>query len=142
MSKKKRPPVEPPKKPVGNPPWIPDAQILKKVEQMASDGMYEKDIAACIGISVSTYMAKKHEFPELAEAVKRGNSKGVQFATECLRVLMPDNLTAIIFYLKCKAGWKDDGTNVGAGGGRDTEASTRAVRAALDRIKQQRPACG
>jgi hypothetical protein len=94
---------------VGKKPWVPTKEIIKKVEELASRGMEQQDIALCIGIGISTFHNKKNEFQELEDAVKRGRAKGVSHVTNALlKNIDLGNVTAQIFYLKTQAKWRDN----------------------------------
>ena len=45
-----------------------------KAEEMARDGMIDKDIAVSLGISEETFYQYLKKFPEFSEALKRGKS--------------------------------------------------------------------
>ncbi len=93
---------------VGRPPWIPSEEELEKVESLAARGLTQEQIADCIGIHLGTLSAKKSEFDELSEAIKRGKAKGIALVTaELLKNVKAKNVTAQIFYLKCQAKWKE-----------------------------------
>ena len=61
-----------------------------------------------MGIGESTLYDKQNEFTEFGEAIKRGRGRGIQRVTNKLyeKALEGDN-TAMIFYLKNRAGWQD-----------------------------------
>lgn len=93
-------------KKVGRPPWVPTEDTLKQVEQLASLGMTQQQIADALGIGISTLMDKKHEFEEFAEAIKTGKAKGIATVTAALRENIKNrNVASILFYLKCQANW-------------------------------------
>ena len=97
--------------------WKPTAENLAKVETLAEQGMTQEQIAPCIGIGVSTLYEKINKYPELLEALKKGKEKGIARVTEALlKNVEKGNVTAQIFYLKCRAGWKEarDEANVEA----------------------------
>lgn len=93
---------------VGKPPWIPTEEDIKKVESLAARGMDQQDIALCLGICPQTLSQKKSEFVLLDEAIKRGKAKGIAHVTaQLLKNIDNSNVTAQIFYLKCKAKWRE-----------------------------------
>ncbi len=88
--------------------WIPSEEEIKKVEELASRGMEQQDIALCLGIHPSTLSEKKADFAELNEAVKRGKAKGIALVTQALlNNVSLGNVTAQIFYLKTQAKWRE-----------------------------------
>ncbi len=88
--------------------WEPTPEILKEVERLAALGMYEEQIALCVGIHPDTFSHKKAEYEQLSRAIKRGAAQGVALVTEKLIQNVQDgNVTAQIFYLKCKGGFKE-----------------------------------
>ena len=81
---------------------------LAKVEQLASQGLTQEQIAASLGICVRTLQKRKNENAEVAEAVKRGQAKGIAFVTnKLMQAVKNGNITAMIFYLKTKGGWSE-----------------------------------
>ena len=81
---------------------------LAKVEVMAANGLTQQQIADSLGISVSTRYGRKRESEEFEEAIKRGKAKGVAVVTnELMKQVKRGNVTAMIFFLKARAGWKE-----------------------------------
>ena len=105
----------------GRKPWIPSDEELEKVTKLASQGMTQTQIADCLGIHIATLMAKKKEFDQLNEAIKKGKSLGISYVTNKLMAKVGAmDTTCILFYLKCQAGWKEASTmdEIAANGGK------------------------
>ena len=114
---------EEPKNKGGRPAWIPTEETLRTVEQLAGQGLNQQQIADALGIGVSTLMAKKNEFVEFQEAIKRGKAKGIAHVTSKLMAKVGAmDTTSILFYLKCQAGWKEvQELDIGVGGNNKIE---------------------
>ena len=72
-------------------------------------GLTKEQCAGMLGVSVSTFMLHQAENSEFSEAIKRGQASGIDQVTNALfenATVEKDN-TAIIFYLKNRAGWVD-----------------------------------
>src|SRR5262249_8423904 len=113
---------------VGRPPWIPPD--VKKVEQLASRGLTQQEIADALGIGLSTLYEKKVEFEEFAEAINRGKAKGIEEIANSLyeSATKAKNVAAQIFYLKARAKWRDnDEIQIN-----NTEETERRIRNAKD----------
>ena len=83
-------------------------QLLKKVEGLASTGLTIAQIASCLDWSIETIYKKKRLNTELADAIKKGQDKGIATMTNALfQSGKQGNLGAQIFYLKNRAGWRD-----------------------------------
>ena len=96
------------KNPVGRPHWKPSQEELDMAEKLAGQGMTQAQIADAMGISISTLMDKKHEYPEFSDAIKRGKAKGIAHVTNKLMAKISGMDTAsILFYLKCQANWRE-----------------------------------
>lgn len=81
-----------------------------EIERLAAQGLRMEEIAASLGIGVTTLYAKKAKYAEFREAVNRGRAAGVTEVTNALMTLVREgNPTAIVFYLKARGGWRDDG---------------------------------
>ena len=90
----------------------PKIQIdLKQVESLAANGLTQEQIAAALGISESTLTKRKKENTDFTDAIKRGKAKGIALVTnKLMESIKGGNMTAMIFFLKTQAGWKE--TNV------------------------------
>jgi transcriptional regulator with XRE-family HTH domain len=81
---------------------------LEKIEQLAAQGLTQEQIAACLGIGERTLYKRKNAEAEVAEAIRRGQAKGVALVTNKLFGLCKDgNLGAICFYMKTRGGWSE-----------------------------------
>lgn len=87
----------------------PKIQIdLKQVESLAAQGLTQEQIALALGISVTTLDNRKRESEEFGAAIKRGQAKGVALVTnKLMESIKGGNMTGMIFFLKCRAGWKE-----------------------------------
>tara|TARA_R100001460_G_scaffold32478_4_gene63695 strand:+ start:18912 stop:19400 length:489 start_codon:yes stop_codon:yes gene_type:complete len=93
---------------VGRPKFVVTKEMCERAEAYASQGLTSEQIALALGIGESTLYDKQNEFKEFGEAIKRGKGRGIQRVTNKLyeKALEGDN-TAMIFYLKNRAGWQD-----------------------------------
>nr|DAS25958.1 MAG TPA: terminase small subunit [Caudoviricetes sp.] len=81
---------------------------LGRVEDLASQGLTYEQIADALGISVRTLDGRRSESADFADAIKRGRAKGIEVVTNKLfEQCREGNTTAIIFFLKARAGWSD-----------------------------------
>lgn len=101
-------PAQPEKDKGGRPPFVITEEIIKQAEGLAMRGLTKQQIADALGMGESTLYEKQKEYPKFAEALKRGTAKGIAAVTGKLleKVNMMDT-ASIIFYLKCKAGWRE-----------------------------------
>ena len=94
---------------VGRPKFEISEDVLSKTENLMAKGLTREQCAGMLGVSVSTFMLHQAENSEFSEAIKRGQASGIDQVTNALfenATVEKDN-TAIIFYLKNRAGWVD-----------------------------------
>lgn len=92
----------------GRPPFEITDAVLLQAESLAAQGMTQEQIAEALGIVRSTLQEKKKEYSDFSDAIKRGQAKGIATITNALFVSgTGGNITAQIFYLKNRAGWRD-----------------------------------
>lgn len=81
---------------------------IAKVEEAAQFCSNMEEIAAYLGISDWTLYDRQRENSEISEAIKRGRAKANAWAgSQLMTQIANGNTAALIFYLKCKAGWKE-----------------------------------
>ena len=81
---------------------------LAEVERLASLGLTREQIAASLGASVSTIYGRLRDDEEFSDAVKRGEAQGISaVASRLMEQINEGNTTAMIFYLKSRAGWRE-----------------------------------
>jgi len=103
MAKKKS------KNPMGRPKFEVTEEVLEKTESLMAKGLTKEQCAGVLGISPSTFYLYQADNSEFSEAIKRGEACGIDQVTNALfenATVERDN-TAIIFYLKNRAGWVD-----------------------------------
>ena len=96
---------------MGRPKWIPDELTCKKAKDMASRGLTILQIADCLGVSHTTIYERQNEFPEFAEAIKRGRSQGIkEVANALFDKAVGGDTTSMIFYPKKRdrESWGDE----------------------------------
>jgi predicted transcriptional regulator len=86
--------------------------MIQKAGEMAARGLTQEQIASCLGMGESTIYAKFKEYPEFEDAIKRGRDKGINIVANALfeNATSGDKI-AQMFYLKCRAGWKETNIN-------------------------------
>ena len=103
MAKKKS------KNPVGRPKFEVTEEVLQRAERAMAQGLTKEQCAAALGISRSKFFEIQEQNVDFLDAIKRGEAMGIEEVTNALfenATLERDN-TAIIFYLKNRAGWVD-----------------------------------
>jgi len=81
---------------------------LKQVEKLAAIGLNEQQVADSLGISQATLARRKQNKVDFADALKRGQAKGIATVANNLFEQSKDgNVSAGIFFLKNRAGWSD-----------------------------------
>ena len=88
-------------------PSITDWETVEKLqllEEWSTQGLYIKEIAAKMGIAVSTVYDWMNKNPEIAAAIKKGRDKSIDMVENALfKSAINGNVTAMIFYLKNRA---------------------------------------
>ena len=85
----------------------------EQVEQLASEGLAEYQIAARCGVHPDTFTRIKREERDVEAALKRGRAQAVgeienvMFEAARQAKRDPRYQTSAIFWLKCNAGWKE-----------------------------------
>lgn len=94
-----------PKKKMGRPRFEPTDYQRKQVTTMAGYGMTPEQIAKVIGISAPTL--RLHFESELEEGLAKATFNMTQTLYQQATNKDKPNITAMIFWLKAKAGWRD-----------------------------------
>ena len=103
MTKKKS------KNPVGRPKFEVTPEVLENTKRFMAQGLTREQCAASLGISVATFYVYQAENSEFSEAIKSGEAEGIQQVTNALyeKATVDRDNTAMIFFLKNRAGWVD-----------------------------------
>lgn len=89
----------------GRPKWKPD---LKKVAELASKGLTNDQLSTALNIGTTTFYENQSDFTEFADTIKRGRANGIATISNALfEKAKEGNVVAQIFFLKCKAGWRE-----------------------------------
>ena len=81
-----------------------------KLYNLAKIGLSEEQIALSLGISVSTIGRRKREDERFSSTLKAGKQRGIDAVTNALfegATGDKPNTSAMIFWLKNRAGWRD-----------------------------------
>lgn len=117
---------------VGRPPWVPTPEILEKAESYAALGLTKEQIASCLGIGESTLYDKENNYPEFADAIKRGLDKGIaRMANLLIKHAEAGNVPSVIFFLKARAKWSDQ----------NLEEVDKAIKTELNAVREMVQAC-
>jgi transcriptional regulator with XRE-family HTH domain len=83
---------------------------LQADEELASLGLTDQQIADSLGISRSTLSRRKADDDDTFEAVlRKGKTKAiVKVSSALMQEVENGSLRAIIFYLRCRAGWREE----------------------------------
>ena len=92
-----------------NPSGRPKIQLdLEQVEELASRGLSNEQIAYSLGIGQTTLYVNKRENADFVEAIKRGKAKGIRdVANALVEKALSGDTTAMIFFLKSQAQWRE-----------------------------------
>lgn len=93
-------------RPAGRPPYEPTNENAAKIRMLAGLGVNVPDIGRWLGIGETTL--RKYHSPDLMAGAVEANAKvAVSLFTAATNKEKP-NVTAMIFWLKARAGWKED----------------------------------
>jgi transcriptional regulator with XRE-family HTH domain len=82
---------------------------LDKVEELASLGLSEQQIADSLGISRSTLSRRKKDNETFDTALRKGKAKAiVKVSSALMQEVEKGSIRAITFYLKSRAGWREE----------------------------------
>jgi len=90
---------------MGRPAHLPNAVSRRQVEAMAGYGVPEADIARVIAIDAKTL--RKHYRVELGTGSIKATAKVAEFLYRKATTEGPQCVTAAIFWLKTRGGWKE-----------------------------------
>ena len=97
------------KNPVGRPRFEITDEVLLNVENLMTKGLTKEQASGMLGVSLSTFMLHQSENSEFSDAIKRGQARGIDAVTNALfeKATIDRDNTAMIFFLKNRAGWVD-----------------------------------
>lgn len=91
---------------MGRPKWQPED--LGQVEALASRGLTLEQIADALGITYKTLANRRKDNILFLQALKKGQALGIKNVANALyQAALKGNITAGIFYLKCRSGWHE-----------------------------------
>lgn len=91
------------------PKLVMDDLKYQHIQNMAGLGLTIEQIAHYYGISSVTFHKMKRKDKEIENRIKKGKSAAiVTVSGRLMQLINEGNLTAIIFYLKTQAGWKEN----------------------------------
>ena len=103
MAKKKS------KNPVGRPKFEVTDEVLENTRRFMAQGLTKEQCAAALGISRSKFFEIQEQNVDFLDAIKSGEAEGIQQVTNALyeKATVDRDNTAMIFFLKNRAGWVD-----------------------------------
>ena len=103
MAKKKS------KNPVGRPKFEVTDEVLENTRRFMAQGLTKEQCAASLGISRSKFFEIQEQNVDFLDAIKSGEAEGIQQVTNALyeKATVDRDNTAMIFFLKNRAGWVD-----------------------------------
>ena len=103
MTKKKS------KNPVGRPKFEVTDEVLNNTRRFMAQGLTKEQCAASLGISRSKFFEIQEQNVDFLDAIKSGEAEGIQQVTNALyeKATIDRDNTAMIFFLKNRAGWVD-----------------------------------
>lgn len=91
----------------GRPSYEPDEKTRTQVQMLSAMGIPDFEIAKVVGLSGPTL--RKYYMAELETGHIRANAQVAQSLYNQATNKEKPNIAAAIFWLKCRAGWKEDG---------------------------------
>jgi hypothetical protein len=83
-------------------------EVLKTVEALSSRGLTQKQIGMYFGVCESTIKRRFNDTPGMREHYDQGKAKRIYHVSgKLMERIDAGDISAIIFYLKTQAGWKD-----------------------------------
>ena len=110
----------------GRPPYSPDPKVAKQIETLSGMGIPDYDISKVVGISTPTI--RKYYMTELETGHVKANSQVAQSLFGQATNKVKPNVSAAIFWLKCRAGWREDGGE---------ELGKKEAREVLSKVAEQ-----
>lgn len=111
--------------------WQPTQRHLDTISELYSKGAPQHMIAGAVGLSPSEFSRKKHEYPQIEQALIKGlevKADHLRRAHEILWERIEDGSNGMLcFYLKTQADYCEDGS----------EKIEREVRARLEQQREQ-----
>ena len=87
--------------------WEPNNEDYEMVEKLAAV-LTQAQLADIFGVSYSTFKNYLRDDERLSGSYKKGKAAAISaVGTSLLRQARAGNITAMIFYLKTQAGWRD-----------------------------------
>lgn len=84
-------------------------EIIDKAREYAKRGLTKEQICLALGIGKTAFYRKEAQKKELKNAIKQGRAEGIAIvADDLLKNIKKGNVTAQIFYLKTKGGFKEE----------------------------------
>lgn len=95
----------------GRPEWTPTDKERAQVKLLVAVGTRDHDVAKVIGVSLPTL--RKHCWAEMDVGHIEANANVARSLYAQATHKEKPNVTAAIFWLKCRAGWREDGGETG-----------------------------
>lgn len=98
----------------GRPKAVLSDEQISQIEEL-SDRLTTEQIADYLGIGRTTFYALMQRDPRISERYKRGRAKAIVSVCGSLRAKIDmGDTTAMLFYLKTQAGWRETGPEIDA----------------------------